>query len=66
VPEFSVLWTPFVFHAQLTWGDVVIIAYAVGVAIYLASPFVGGWWLGVRGGARQVWAGYRQRGSWKF
>jgi len=29
VPEFSVLWTPFVFGAQVPWWGFVLIAYAV-------------------------------------
>jgi hypothetical protein len=66
VPEFSVLFTPFVFHAQVTWPDAILIAYAVGVAIYVASPLLREWPLAGYRALELSWAAYRQRASWRF
>jgi hypothetical protein len=66
VPEFSVLWTPFVFHAQLSWTDFVLIAYAVGVSGFVAYPLLRQWTVSARGDIQLAWAAYRGRGPWGF
>ena len=38
VPEFSVLWRPFVVHEALNWRDWIVISYAGIVFAYLAAP----------------------------
>src|SRR5207245_943165 len=43
VPEFSVLWTPFVLSAQVPWWGFVLIAYAIGVSGYVALPLIRDW-----------------------
>ena len=66
VPEFSVLWTPFVFHAQPLWADFVLIAYAVGVGGYVACPLLRQWWVSARRDIQVAWAAYRGREPWRF
>jgi hypothetical protein len=66
VPEFSLLYTPFVFHAHVTWPDSILIAYAAGVAIYIAYPLLREWTLTVYRDLKLTWAAYRQRASWRF
>ncbi|HSS94698.1 MAG TPA: hypothetical protein VLR46_12010 [Candidatus Dormibacteraeota bacterium] len=66
IPEFSVLTTPFVFHAHVSFGDVVFIAYALGVAGYVAYPLLRQWWLTARRDLNLAWAAYRKRPSWRF
>jgi hypothetical protein len=65
VPEFSVLWTPFVFRAQLSWGDWMVVAYAVGVTVYAAHPLVRRWAVTARRELGLGWAAYRRRGPWE-
>jgi hypothetical protein len=66
VPEFSVLWTPFVFQAPLTLPDGVLIAYAVGVTVYVAYPLLWQWsHIGYRDFQLAI-AAYRGRDPWKF
>jgi hypothetical protein len=66
VPEFSVLWTPFVFHASTSLGDVVLILYAAGVSIYLAHPVIVEWWVALRRDTRAAWTSYRGRATWRL
>ncbi|HEY7122600.1 MAG TPA: hypothetical protein VH540_01495 [Ktedonobacterales bacterium] len=40
VPEFSVLWRPFVVPEQLEWGQLLYIAYSALVFVYLALPLL--------------------------
>jgi hypothetical protein len=57
VPEFSVLWTPFVFHAQPSWADYILIAYSVGVSGYVAYPLLRQWTVTAYGDLRHAWIG---------
>jgi hypothetical protein len=66
VPEFSVLWTPFVHHAAISWRDAILIAYAAGVSTYLAYPLLSEWALTLNRDARLAWSGYRDRAAWRF
>jgi hypothetical protein len=66
VPEFSVLWTPFVFHAQVSLADAVLIAYAAGVSGYVAYPLVRQWWMSARGEIQGALAAYGHREPWRF
>lgn len=66
VPEFTVLWTPFVFHAQPSLGDFVLIAYAVGVSTYVAYPLLRQWRTTVSSELGLAWAGYKSRAGWTF
>jgi hypothetical protein len=65
VPEFSVLWTPFVFHAHVSWADSVLIAYAIGATIYVSNPLLREWALTASRDLSLAWADYRKRGSWR-
>ncbi len=65
-PEFSVLWTPFVFHARLTLGDLILIAYAAGVAVYVVYPLLRQLAAAVAGDLRLTWTAYRRRAPWRF
>jgi hypothetical protein len=64
VPEFSVLWTPFVFHAQPSLADFVLILYAVGTAAYVAYPLLRHWLATVRQDAAFAWTAYGRRARW--
>jgi hypothetical protein len=66
VPEFSVLWTPFVFQGSISWQDAILIAYAAGVSIYAAYPLLELWTVKAYGGLRQAWSAYSERASWRF
>jgi hypothetical protein len=66
IPEFSVLWTPFVFHAQVSWADFVLIAYAVGVSGYVAYPLLRQWTVSGRADVQLAWVAYRGREPWEF
>ena len=66
VPEFSVLWTPFVFRVHVSWTDFVVIAYALGVSAYVAYPLLRHWTLTAYQDLGLVWADYRRRTPWKF
>ncbi|MHB8588771.1 MAG: hypothetical protein ACYDA0_07960 [Candidatus Dormibacteraceae bacterium] len=66
VPEFSVLWTPFVFHAHLSWADYPLIAYAMGVTGYVAYPLLRQWTVTARRDLGLAWAAYGRRGPWGF
>jgi hypothetical protein len=66
VPEFSVLWTPFVFHAQVSLADAVLIAYAVGVSGYVAYPLLREWWVSARDEIQGALAAYGDREPWRF
>jgi hypothetical protein len=66
VPEFSVLWTPFVFHASVSARDLVLIAYAVGATAYVAYPLLH---QGAAASRREIalaWAAYNRRAPWRF
>lgn len=65
-PEFSVLWTPFVFHAQVSWRDLILIAYAVGVSAYVAYPLLRQWVRTLADALQGTWAAYRERSPWRF
>jgi len=66
VPEFSVLWTPFVFGAQVPWWGFVLIAYAVGVSIYVALPLITDWASALYRGGMRAWSAYRGRPGWRL
>ncbi len=66
VPEFSVLWTPFVFHAQVSLRDLILMAYATGVSIYVAYPLLRQWTVSAFHGLGFAWTAYRRRPSWRF
>jgi hypothetical protein len=66
VPEFSVLWTPFVFQAHLSWVDYIVIAYAVGVTGYVAYPLIRQWAVTARRDLGLAWAAYGRRAPWGF
>jgi hypothetical protein len=66
VPEFSVLWTPFVFRAGLSLRDLVLVAFTAGAAGYVAWPLVGAWAAAAGRDARLAWAAYRGRGPWRL
>jgi len=66
VPEFSVLWTPFVFQAHVSWSDLLLIGYAAGVAIYVAYPLLREFPLTAFRDLQLAWTAYRQRAPWRF
>jgi len=66
VPEFSVLWTPFVFDAHLSWPGFVLAAYAVGVTAYVAYPLLRQWTVTAYRDLGLAWAAYRGRSPWGF
>jgi hypothetical protein len=66
VPEFSVLWTPFVFRGQVWWPHYILIAYAVGVTGYVAYPLLRQWAVTARRDLGQAWAAHRRRAPWGF
>lgn len=66
IPEFSVLWTPFVFSSRLSWADYVLIAYAVGVTVYVAYPLLRQWTLIAWRDLGLAWAAYGRRAPWGF
>ncbi len=66
VPEFSVLWTPFVFGAQVPWWGFVLIAYAIGVSGYVALPLIRDWATALYRDGTLAWSAYRRRPSWRL
>ena len=66
LPEFSVLWTPFVFRGQLSWADYILIAYAAGVTSYVAYPLLVHWTATARRDLGLALAAYRRRAPWGF
>ncbi|TMD89224.1 MAG: hypothetical protein E6I73_11050 [Chloroflexi bacterium] len=66
VPEFSVLWTPFVFKATVPWWGFILIAYDLGVAIYVAMPLLGEWAGVLKRDGGLAWAAYRRRPGWRL
>ena len=66
VPEFSVLWTPFVFRGQVWWPHYILIAYAVGVTGYVAYPLLRQWTVTAWRDLGQAWADHRRRVPWGF
>jgi hypothetical protein len=66
VPEFSVLWTPFVFHAPFSWRYPPLIAYAVAVALVVSWPLVRQWGASANLAVGSAWAAVRSRPAWRF
>ena len=66
VPEFSVLWTPFVLSAQVPWWGFVLIAYAIGVSGYVALPLIRDWATALYRDGTLAWSAYRCRPSWRL
>jgi hypothetical protein len=66
VPEFSVLWTPFVFRGQLWWTYYIVIAYVIGVTAYVAYPLLREWVVRAWRGLGIAWLAYRRRAPWGF
>lgn len=66
VPEFSVLWTPFVFRASVPWWGLPVIAYAVGVSSYVAYPLLKEWASALSRDVGLAWAAYRRRPGWRL
>jgi len=66
VPEFSVLWTPFVFRGQLWWTYYIVIAYVIGVTAYIAYPLLREWGVSAWRGLGLAWAAYGRRAPWEF
>ena len=66
VPEFSVLWTPFVFRAQLSIADFIVVGYAVGVTAYVAYPLLRQWAMFGYRDLGLAWAAYGRRAPWGF
>ena len=66
VPEFSLLWTPFVFGGQVWWPHYILIAYALGVTGYVAYPFLRQWTVTAWRGLGQAWDAHRRRAPWGF
>lgn len=65
VPEFSVLWTPFV-HPNFSWLLPIVVAYAATVAACVARPLFSKWALTVRRDLTMIWADYKGRSTWRF
>jgi hypothetical protein len=66
VPEFSVLWTPFVHNPGFSWRYPFLFAYALSVVAYVAWPLLRQW---AQAGYRDVtrsWAGYWKRAAWRL
>jgi len=66
VPEFSVLWTPFVFGAHLSWTGYIVTAYAVGVSTYVAYPLLQRWIVTIRRDLGLAQAAYARRAPWRL
>jgi hypothetical protein len=66
VPEFSVLWTPFVFRGQLWWTYYIVIAYVIGVTAYVAYPLLREFVVSAWRGLGIAWLAYRRRAPWGF
>jgi hypothetical protein len=66
VPEFSVLWTPFVFGGQLWWPQYILVAFAVGVTGYVAYPLLRLWAVTAWRDLGFAWAAYGRRAPWEF
>jgi hypothetical protein len=66
VPEFSVLWTPFVSGVHPTWTGYMVIAYAVGVSAYVASPLLRQWMVTLRRAVGLARDAYARRAPWRF
>jgi hypothetical protein len=66
VPEFSVLWTPFVRHPGFSWLIPVVAVYAAVVVTYVARPLFRQWAATVFTGLTRVWADSRKRPTWRF
>jgi hypothetical protein len=66
VPEFSVLWTPFVVGGQLWLTYYIVIAYSVGVTAYVAYPLLRQCAVTAWQDLGLAWAAYRRRAPWGF
>jgi hypothetical protein len=65
VPEFSVLWTPFV-HPTFSWLLPIVVAYTGLVSAFVARPLFSRWAQTVYRYLTMTWAGYRGRAPWRF
>ena len=65
-PEFSVVWTPFVFHAHASWRDLIVIVYAAGVSIYVSYPLLRDWTLTAWRDVRLAVGSYGERTPWRL
>jgi hypothetical protein len=66
VPEFSVLWTPFVGHPDFSWRYAVAIVYTAVVVAFVAWPLFREWALILSRDVALAGAAYRKRSAWKF
>ncbi len=66
VPEFSVLWTPFVFKAAVPWWGLLLIAYDATVSICVAYPLLREWASTVSRDLGLAWAAFRRRPGWRL
>jgi hypothetical protein len=66
VPEFSVLWTPFVFHATISASELVLIVYAVAATVFVAYPLLRQLATTTGRDTGLAWAAYKRRAPWRF
>jgi hypothetical protein len=66
LPEFSVLWTPFVGHPDFSWRYAVVIVYVAVVVALVAWPLFRQWTLTLYRDAALARAAYRKRSAWRF
>jgi hypothetical protein len=66
VPEFSVLWTPFIHNPGFSWRYPFLFAYALGVVTYVSWPLLRQWARSASRHAAKTWTGYRNRAAWRF
>jgi hypothetical protein len=66
LPEFSVLWTPFVHNPGFSWRYPFLFAYALGVVAYVSWPLLRQWAHSGYRDAGRAWSGYRERAAWRF
>jgi hypothetical protein len=66
VPEFSVLWTPFVQNPGFSWRYPFLFAYLLGVVGYVSWPLLRQWALSAYQDGTRTWTGYRNRAAWRF
>jgi hypothetical protein len=65
VPEFSVLWRPFVLHAPLTPRFALILAYAALVAAWTAWPALRQWIVTLWSSLSRAWISHWRRSTWR-
>ena len=66
VPEFSVLWTPLVFHAPFSWRYPLIFAYAIGVSAFVAWPLIVRWLAALSRESAAAWSAHRGGPAWRL